>query len=407
MTFDDAVARLSGRIGDGRRDRTALRSLLAELGNPQSAFPAIHVAGTNGKGSTVAFLSAILKEAGLCVGAYLSPFVFDIRERWMLGGQPISEASFIEAVTHLGERETPGALSEFELKTAVAFLAFARSKVDIAIIEAGIGGLRDATNVIAPPLAAIVTNVGLDHVGILGATREEIAREKAGIFKPGTNLFLTAEPPGAVREVLEKAAREAGGALTFSTEADLPSDAELGLKGAYQRANAALAARTARSLEISEAAILRGLAGARLPGRFQVFQQDGKTLILDVAHNEGGALALKSALDEAFPARPLVLVLGMSRSHDPLPFLQALGEGFVRAVATEPPFRPRPAAETADVLRARGLATVENPAARDAIESAWSLARPGEVVLVTGSFYIVGEAPAQLRGTRTPGTIPL
>ena len=419
MTLDEALSLISGQRSDGRRDRTALRDLLARLGHPERDFPAIHVAGTNGKGSTCAFLTAIFLEAGKTTGTYLSPYVFDVRERWLLNGQPIPEERLAEAVSHLPVRsphhplpaaeegrslsdgemgDDQGVISEFELKTAVAFLAFARANVDIAIIEAGIGGLRDATNLIPPPRAALITNVGLDHTGILGETREEIAAEKAGIFKPKTRFYLTAEPPGRVQDVLVRAAQEAGGELVTSTEADLPPGAVLGLRGAYQRANAALAAKAARALGVAEDAIRRGLATASLPGRFQVFEREGKTLVLDVAHNPDGALALRAALDASFPDRPRVLVLGTSRGHDPGPFLDALGGGFVRAVATEPPFRPRPTSEVAELLRARGLPTEEIPAARDAIARAWETLRPGEIALVTGSFYVVGETPMELRG---------
>ena len=419
MTLDEALNLISGQRSDGRRDRTALRDLLARLDHPERDFPAIHVAGTNGKGSTCAFLTAIFLEAGRTTGTYLSPYVFDVRERWLLNGEPIPEESFVAAVEALDPPPSPffpqaelrlggegGLISEFELKTAVAFLAFARANVDIAVIEAGIGGLRDATNLIPPPLAAVITNVGLDHTGILGETREEIAAEKAGIFKPKTRFYLTAEPPGAVRDVLARAAQGAGGELLMVAESDLPPNTPLGLPGAYQRVNAALAARTARALGVSEDAILRGLATASLPGRFQVFEENGKTLILDVAHNPDGALALRAALDASFPGRPRVLILGTSRGHDPGPFLDALGGGFVRAVATEPPFRPRPTSEVAELLRARGLPVEEVPAASDAILRAWTTLRPGEVALVTGSFYVVGETPAKLRGWAiSPGTL--
>ncbi len=395
MTYDEAVAFFSGRVGDGTRDRTRLRGLLGRLGDPQEKLSVIHVAGTNGKGSTVAFLDSILRAAGFSVGAYLSPHVFDLRERWLLDGLPISEGEFIQAVERLKIAGADG-LTEFELKTALALERFAKVGVDWAILEAGIGGRDDATSVVAPPRCAVITNVGRDHESILGHTLKEIAAHKAGIIKPGVGAAFTAAT-GAARAVICKRANQLDIPCAVVTAGDLPPEIRPGLRGAHQRTNAALALRVARSLGVSEEKIRAGIESARLPGRFQVIEREGRTLLLDVAHNEGGALALAEALRELFPERRITLVLGVSRGHAPEVLLGALAPLVARCIATEPPFRPRPAAEIALAARALGLETQIVLPASEAIQCAWESVLPGDLVLVTGSFYTVGETPVSLR----------
>jgi dihydrofolate synthase/folylpolyglutamate synthase len=392
MTYDEAVAFLSGRRGDGSRDRTGLRALLVRLGNPERAFAAVHVAGTNGKGSTVAYLESIFRAAGRKTGAYFSPHVFDIRERWLLGGHPISTESFTEGVGKLMAVGADG-LSEFERKTALAFERFAAEGVEIAIIEAGIGGRDDATSTLPPPKIAVITNVGRDHEAILGSTLDQIAAHKAGVLQPGTGWALTAAL-GPARTVIEARARAVGVPLRAVRAADLPESVAPGLFGAHQRVNAALA--WAATADLPESVRRRGIESTRLPGRFQRIEREGKTLILDVAHNEDGARALAAALESELHGRSLRVVLGVSRGHEPEALLAALAPFSPSLLACEPPFRPRPAAEVAAAARALGLPVVEAPVAAEAIQRAWNEAQAGEVVLVCGSFYVVGETPPAL-----------
>lgn len=397
MTFDEAVGFLSGRVREGKRDRTALRAFLERLDNPQQRFLALHVAGTNGKGSTVAYLESILREAGNYVGAYLSPHVFTIRERWLIDGSPITERSFIAGVERLAAA-SPDGLTEFELKTALAFERFESEELDIAIIETGIGGRDDATNLIPAPLAALITPIGLDHESALGNTLSEIAAHKAGIIKPGTGQALTTAT-GEARQVIERAAKELGVPFRAVTPGDLPEGLIPGLRGAHQRQNAALAYVAASAIPgVSETALWRGIERTRLPGRFQVIERDGKTLVLDVAHNQDSAEALAAALRQELPGRPITMVVGVSRGHAPEGLLNILAPLIHRVVATEPPFRPRPAEEVVVVASAVGLPSESIADASEAITYAWEQAAPGEVVLVTGSFYTVGATPEGLRG---------
>jgi dihydrofolate synthase/folylpolyglutamate synthase len=432
---------MSGLLQFGiRLDRERFVTLLHRLNDPHKQLRCVHVAGTNGKGSTTTFIASVLRAAGYRVGAYLSPYVYDLRERIQIGGAMIPEADFarwvsairphIEALaaTELGQT------TEFELKTAVAFCWFAEQAVDYAVIEVGIGGRLDATNVIPPPLVAVVTSIGWDHMNLLGDTLGKIAAEKAGIFKAGTTAAVTAVPPGEALEVIAEAARRhslplrrvttdaepgsEGAYVTYSRELGggdllrltLPSgtlgSVRLGLRGAYQAGNAAAAAATIETLrrdcgvEVSDDALRQGLAEAFIPGRFQVIggEGGGPTLVLDGAHNEDGAHTLLAALRDQFgPEKRYTLVFGTSRNHAPQPFLEVLAPVVERVVATAPSFRPTPAEETAAAARALNLSVIIREPAPEAIRRAWAEARPKEVVVVTGSLYTVGETPPDLR----------
>jgi dihydrofolate synthase/folylpolyglutamate synthase len=386
----------------GERTRAGFLEALRRLNEPQRRFAAIHVTGTNGKGSTIAFLDAILRAAGWRTGAYFSPYVFDLRERWCLDGAPVSAAALEAAVAAVRptvetvEADGFGAITEFERKTLVAFWLFAHASLAIALVEVGIGGRTDATNVIPAPRIAIVTNIGLDHAASLGGTRESIAAHKAGIVKPGTQALITAEPEGAPQRILRAAAAVADVPVVLADDLHLPDGAVLGLLGPHQRLNAATAVAAARALlpEIDDTALRCGLASATLPGRFEVHEGTrGRTLVLDVAHNDDGARTLAAALDAVFPGRPATLVLGVKRTHDPAVFFDALGARIDAVVATAPPFAPLPAETLAAVARGRGHPVrVVEPAAA-AIERAWEDAPDDHLVVVTGSFYTVGETP--------------
>lgn len=438
LTYEEAVAYISGQRTSGQRtDRARFVALLERLGNPQQNLKCIHVAGTNGKGSTTTFIASVLREAGFRVGAYFSPYVFDLRERVQVNGELIPREDFarhvseirphVEALAATSYGQTP----EFELKTAVAFRHFAEVGIDYAVIEVGIGGRLDATNVIPPPLAAVITNIGWDHRALLGDTLAKIAGEKAGILKTET-IAVTAEPLGeawdAIAGIAEarqvplyrvrpESAPDAGEALvTYTRDNDgkvrlqLPTGSfpplRLALRGAYQAANAATAAaaleilRRERGVPISDAVLRRGLETAHLPGRFQVLKPhpEGPTLILDAAHNEDGAATLAEALQTEFGTeRRYTLVFGTSRGHAPGPFLEILAPLVRRLYATTPPFKPTPAAETARVAVSLGIPVREVESARTAIETAYREASRDDIVVVTGSFYIIGETPAELR----------
>jgi dihydrofolate synthase/folylpolyglutamate synthase len=413
VTYEQSVAYLSGLLQFGiRLDRERFVELLRRAGNPHQRLCCIHVAGTNGKGSTTTFIASILRTAGYKVGAYLSPYVFDLRERIQMNGAMIPKADFARWVEILrtpieaiAEETELGSTTEFELKTAVAFCWLAEQQVDFAVIEVGIGGRLDATNIIPPPLVSVVTSIGFDHQSLLGDTLAKIAGEKAGIIKSGTLACITAVPPGEALDVIAaKAEAELVPLRTVGPEKAVSSP--LTLRGPFQRMNAAVAQAAIQVLrengvaEVSDTMIRDGLTKATLPGRFQTVLPGNPALVLDVAHNEDGARVLVEALRAEFPGRNYRFVVGMSRNHDPKPFLQELASLITdgKIVVTAPRFRPKPAEEVAEAARTLGLTPQTVEPTSSAIVRTWEEAKSGDVVIVTGSFYVVGETPPELRG---------
>jgi dihydrofolate synthase/folylpolyglutamate synthase len=417
-SFDDIIAYFGTlREFSPRTGRDRFRALLSRLGDPHEKLRCLHVAGTNGKGSTVTFLASALREAGYRAGAYLSPFVWDVRERWQIDGELIPPEDLIAQVNAirphveaLAETEY-GQVTEFELKTAVAFRWFAEQQVDFAIIEVGIGGRLDSTNVIPPPLVSVITSIGWDHQNLLGDTLGAIAGEKAGIIKRGSLACVTAvqdeEPLQVIRAKAER--EDVPLILIGATEAEEIRPLDLSLHGEFQLRNAACAAAALRALrdagriEISESVLRQGLKRATLPGRFEVIRRPARpgqpplTIVLDVAHNVDAARVLASALEKEFGAgQQATLVVGMSKSHEPGPFLAELAPLTRRVVATAPQFRPKPASEVVEAAQALALPVVEAKNVAEGLKVATGLAlqeegAPGYIV-VTGSFYTVGEA---------------
>ena len=395
---------------------------MASLGHPEREFASIHVGGTNGKGSTATLLAEMLLASGHRVGLYTSPHLVTFRERVAVDRVPVSE----DAVTMWAARlEQPARRLEatfFEVTTALAFADFAARGVEIAVVEVGLGGRLDATNVLAP-VACGVTRIALEHTEYLGPDLASIAREKAGIAKPGVP-FVTTEAEASVAGVLlaEAAAR---GALAErldpaaclsnleSTPAGVRFDARtpggrrrglaLGMAGGYQAANALLAIRLAElagpAWPVGETALRAGLAAARVPGRFD---RRGRWLF-DVAHNPDGVRALVGTLERAAPPRPLVAVVAVLRDKAWREMLRPLGRVADRLVITCPPSAPAERAwDLAEVeawAAGEGLALTAQPDLGRALDAA---SRDGATVLVTGSFHTVGDAMSRL-----PGTPPL
>lgn len=428
VDYQESVDYLSGLLRLGvKLGNDRFEELLGRLGSPHLKLRAIHVGGTKGKGSTVTFISSILRAAGYRVGSYLSPYVYNLRERIQVDGELIPEEDFARIVTRIkphvdaiAETEL-GAVTEFELKTAVGFLYFEECGVDYAVVEVGLGGRLDATNVLPSPLVSVITNVGMDHVELLGNTLALIATEKAGIIKRG-GVCLTGIEDDDTYGVVRAIADERGARLTrveelrqWWTEADrsltihLPGlelrSLKLRLRGRFQHANAALAvaALHASRIKLSASHYRAGVEAASLPGRFEVIREKNPTIVVDVAHNELAGRVLRDALVEetAGNERPVVVVVGVSRNHDPgeilLPLLRAEGKrsiNIVALIATEPGFRPRDVQDVAIAARSLGLgpvsieATVQQ-ATYKALQIASRLNDP--IVVVTGSFYTVGE----------------
>ncbi|MBC8138298.1 MAG: bifunctional folylpolyglutamate synthase/dihydrofolate synthase [Fibrella sp.] len=420
--FDDVIAYFGSlREFVPRTDRDRFRALLSRLGDPHEKLRCLHVAGTNGKGSTVTFLASVLREAGYRVGAYLSPFVWDVRERWQINNELIPPDELIAQVNAIRPHVESlaateyGQVTEFEMKTAVAFRWFAQQQVDFAVVEVGIGGRLDSTNVIPAPLVSVITSIGWDHQHLLGETLAGIAGEKAGIIKRGSGACVTAvQEAEPLRVIRERAQSEGVPLITIGeAEAEEIRPFDLSLHGEFQLRNAACAAAALRTLHhsgvanIPEGVLRQGLHQATLPGRFEIlpgrFEQgviSRPTIVLDVAHNVDAAHVLAQALLKEFGAgKKATLVVGMSKSHEANPFLAELAPLTRRVIATAPTFRPKPASEIADAARALQLPVVRTKSVEEALKVATDLALKendgSHYVVVTGSFYTIGETNLQ------------
>ncbi|HEV2641767.1 MAG TPA: folylpolyglutamate synthase/dihydrofolate synthase family protein, partial [Candidatus Elarobacter sp.] len=402
-----------GRITPGL-ERT--QELLEHLGDPQRAYRSFHVAGTNGKGSTVAMLDHLLRSDERRVGRYTSPHLVDFRERVLVNGDPIPP----EAVLRLLERIEPVAerngATFFEITTALAFAYFAEQGVDLAVIETGLGGRLDSTNVL-DPVAATVTNIALDHTEYLGATLQEIADEKSGIFKFGRAAVIGEPRADLARRLVDRAAERGATPISVvradwrawsiavsGTGTSFTAETPRGrlrlttpLLGEHQVRNTltALATLSAAGDEfwMARDAINRALANVRLPGRFQ---RSGEWLF-DVAHNPAGAQVLAATLGARPVARPLTVVLGVLKDKDWYGIVEALAPVVDRFIMTVPPsapadrtWDPRPAAAHANTHK---IPTTIDPDFNMAIARARAL--PG-TKLVTGSFHTVGDAMVRL-----------
>ncbi len=418
-------------------DRIA--ALTGLLGEPQGTYPVIHVTGTNGKTSTARMIEALLRSFGLRTGLLTSPHLIDPRERILLDGEPIDAERALAAwndlepyvsVVDAQSVESGGpALSFFETMTALAFAAFADAPVDVAVVEVGLGGTWDATNV-ADGVVAVVMPIGLDHRDYLGETVEEIAGEKAGIIKPGAIAVLAAQEPGAERVLLERTvevdatvAREGrefavaargvavgGQVLTLRGLHGSYDEVFLPLFGEHQARNAAVALAATEAflggLGALDADLVRaGFASVTSPGRLEVVRRS-PTIVLDAAHNPHGARALAAALADSFDFTSLVAVIGVMADKDAAGILEALAPALDRVVVTQPRSpRALPADDLAaivsDVL-GDDRVFVE-PDLVEALDRAAALAEEageygGAGVLVTGSVALVGQARALLVG---------
>jgi dihydrofolate synthase/folylpolyglutamate synthase len=426
LTYPTLIAELFPRLTGGIHwglDRT--RRLLATVGDPHLQYPCIHVGGTNGKGSVAASIAAILRERGLRTGLYTSPHLCSFRERIRIDGEPIAEAALLSAAERLWPAIGEEHATFFEATTAIGLLALADAGVDIAVIEVGLGGRLDSTNVIAP-LVSVITNISLDHVQLLGNTLDAVAREKAGIVKAGVPL-VTGESVGPAADVLMQTAAERGAerivvaetavtvtsmgmrGTTFSMSAagarpHAARDFTTPLLGAHQAWNAALAVvaveQLPAALRPTADQVRNGLSNVRWPGRLQVEQIAGGTWIFDVAHNPAGVDALVAALRQLDVVRPVTVVAGVLGDKDWGAMLAPLAAWADRLILTMPPTAPADrrwdldtAFDSLQAERDQGRA-IERTAD---FEAALRQAAGSGTVLVTGSFHTVGDALAMLR----------
>lgn len=440
--FDDALNYIYSLTALGwKPGLERFAELCRRLGNPQDKLKTIHIGGTNGKGSTTAMLSSILKSAGYRVGTYYSPYVYNIRERVQLDGGMISKSAFTRFINQIrpvaaeiGETEL-GHPTEFEVKTVLGFLYFVEQGVDFAVLEVGLGGRLDATNIVKP-LVSVITNVTMDHMDRLGNTIPEIAMEKAGIIKEDGHLVTAVADPDAlavimntcrernsllwhVRAIDDSNRRYAIRPMITSEPVSLdvlikspgPSEylsvdgirakhegLQIRMQGDFQSINAATAigaieALQCRGISIPEQAIHEGLESAYLPGRLEVLQKN-PTLLIDGAHNQDGALKLVESLKKWFKYKKLILVMGMVSGHSIENVVSILAPISDKFIATEADnLRAASADEVAETARKYSNNVEVVKPVESAVERALSYADPDDLVCVTGSFYILNEVP--------------
>lgn len=412
--LDYLFARTTGGFKFGL-ERTV--ALLEHLGNPQRAYPSLHIAGTNGKGSSVATMSALLAARGLRVATYTSPHLVDFRERMIVGGEPIPADDVVEFVTKYTPLVEEIGASFFEATTAMAFDFFARARADVAIIETGLGGRLDSTNVLLPIVAG-VTSIGLDHTEYLGDTLEQIAGEKAGIFKPGRPAVIGEREP-RIRDLLAERAHAAGATPTRVTDDELTIERvhvhddgttvdlvwkgeratlTTPLAGAHQAANLAFslvmldAAGAPYATSLAEAGAW--LPRVRIPGRFQ----HAGPFIFDVAHNPAGAEVFAQTVAAVAPPQPVAAVLCVLGDKDWRAMMGILSRVASRFFLTMAPTAPASRAwnldDAAAYAKSLGLAAEAEPDFAAALNRARNEAR---TVLVTGSFHTVGDAMSLLQ----------
>lgn len=418
MTYGQAMDYIEelGKLGSVM-GLASMENLCEKLGNPQQDLSFIHIAGTNGKGSVLAFLSEILKAAGYRTGRYLSPVIFEYRERMQVNGRNISQKDLCRLMTDMKEicqelvKEGRPQPTAFEVETAMAFRYFKEKNCQIVVLETGMGGLLDATNIIPSPLVTVFTAIGFDHMKVLGGTLKEIAQNKAGIMKPGT-LAAALKGEREVMEVLEGKAKELQVPLYTADPAQARGirrspkkqvfsyrdykNITIRLGGVYQIDNAVLALTAAELLKqagfpIPEKAVYQGFANAFWPGRFQVLGKD-PCFIADGAHNWQGAVRLRETLQFYFTNRRIIYIIGVLRDKDQDKILQELCP-LASQVLTIPTKGERGLSSYELAVKAKEYH--DNVSALDsvqeAVELAYLLADKDTVITAFGSLSYLGE----------------
>ncbi len=394
--------------------------LVHALGDPQNAYPVIHITGTNGKGSVARMCTELLRASGLSVGTFTSPHLERINERIAWDGEPISDDDLAAAISTVAAVEEVAGVtpSYFEILTAAAFVHFADVAVDVAVVEVGMLGRYDATNVVDAAVA-VLTNIGHDHTDGVGDWRQAIAAEKVGIVKPGST-FVCGEVAADVRPILAGADAAAiwwrgeqfdceqevlalgGRSLGLRTPSGTYDDVYLPLHGEHQSQNAAVALAAAEAFfdrRLDEEVVADAFASVTVPGRFEVAERE-PTVVLDAAHNLDGAAACAATLREEFTlAGTVVLVVGFLSGRDPVEMLSAVGATDAGLLIACTPDSPRaiPAPLVAAAADSLGIVAESVPGVDDAVRRALAVAGPDDLVLVTGSLYVVGPARTVLR----------
>ena len=449
MNYQDAIARLLSLVDHERSapvlprqkriyDLRNVSRLLERMGNPHRRPGIVHVAGTKGKGSTAAMIEAILRAAGCSTGFYSSPHLHSFCERIRLDGEPVSPAAFAELTAsvwprHLDNAADPeaGPATLFEFLTAMAFRCFADCDVDFSVIEVGLGGRLDATNVVTPAVS-IITPVSLDHTAILGDTIGEIAADKAGIIKAGVPVVVAPQFPDAMAAIKDAATAQSAPLVSVADAASwqvgsVSADGQdvtirtgrdtyhvlLPLLGDFQRANAAVAVTAVETLAdagygIQADAIVAGLSSVRWPARLEVLRRD-PLIVADGAHNDHSVSTVLATLKSSVPHQKLTIVAGFSRDKRVSAMVELLAQRADRVVATRSrhPRSMRPA-EIVDEFAAHGYPAnriTQVGSVDAAIDAAISDAGENDLVLVTGSLFVAAEAREAMLGIE-PETYP-
>jgi dihydrofolate synthase / folylpolyglutamate synthase len=410
MTPEETLRWLTGLRNLGSRlgvDR--MRLLSARIGNPERAQPCFHIAGTNGKGSTSAMIEAIQRAQGRRTGLYTSPHLVAIGERIQVDRAPLSDAAVVALAERLRPHyeairadDTENAPTFFELITAAALLEFAEREVDVAILETGLGGRLDATNVCAPEVC-VITSIGLDHQEYLGPTLAAIAAEKAGILKPGVPCVVGDIPPEAEAVIVARA-REVGAPLRFVRDRFAAGLPETNLVGEHQRRNAGaalLACELATRLPIDDAKARAALLTVEWAGRWQEFRLvDGRRLIVDGSHNEEGVRTVEPLLAALKSPTVIVGALGVDRAR---PLIASAARHAATLVLVRPDNeRACSVAELAALVPDGFRGEVRRASVAELFPSPNACVAAGETVVVLGSLYLVGEVLARLRGQGLP-----
>lgn len=395
----------------------SIKELCRELGNPQETLKFVHIAGTNGKGSTLAFISTILKAAGYRVGRYVSPTIFEYRERIQVDGKMISKVALgelMEQVKVACERMVARGLSQptpFEVETALAFLYFQKKKCDIVVLETGMGGLYDATNLITTTQVAVITSVGMDHMQFLGDTVEKIAGQKAGIIKNECYVICMKQDE-AVMQVVDQAANEKQAMLVVADAEEAAKvrygvekqqfdyagmkNLTIALAGKHQIANAVVAIEAVRALgqkgfAVSEQAIREGLLATRWPGRFTVVSKK-PLFIVDGAHNEDAAQKLADSIEFYFTNRRIIYIMGILKDKEYDKVISLTHKYADQIITVTPPNNPRAmhAYDLAKEIAKVHTAVTAVDSLEEAVEMSSLLAGKDDVIIAFGSLSYLG-----------------
>ena len=397
----------------------SMRELLRRLGDPQNELKFIHISGTNGKGSVLAYLSTILSGAGYRTGRYISPTLFSYRERIQVDGEYIEKESLACHVTAIAaaaeDMQKAGLPSPtvFEIETALAFLYFKEKRCDIVTLEVGCGGLLDATNVITTTLMEVIASISMDHTDLLGDTLAKIAAQKAGIIKPDT-MVVSAQQKSEAAQVIEDTCKEQHCTLQMVDESKISNvhygaegqtfsykaweNVAISLAGSYQIKNAALALEGVEALRklgyaLSDQQVREGLLHTAWRGRFTTLRRD-PTVIIDGAHNPAAALELKESLERYFPGKTLYFVMGMFKDKDYAQVIDLTATLARHIITVETPGNPRamPARELAEAVGKVNPSVEWADSVAHGVEKALAMAGKEDAVIVFGSLSFLGEA---------------